>query len=219
MPRTLRALVLAALTLLLLGIPALAQTPAASPQSTPTQGRLEGLQAGVVRQYAADPTLNPSERPDEFSIISAHVFRFDSADHAAAAWQSLREDGLEQFQPTADAGEVDVNEEERDDIGDQAYVIWLSANLEQGGAGYYRALYVQDGEFLYFLTAIAGNEQNTLVTDELAHAIVDREPGSGSANFDADGTSTGGLWDLLPDPDDDVVANLVPVQDREVTVP
>jgi hypothetical protein len=214
-----RPLVLAAFAMLTLVAPALAQTPDASPESTPVQGELAGLQDAVVRQYTTDPTLIPSENPDEFAVISVHLFHFDTADHAAAAWQSLRDNGLDQFQPAADAGEIEINEQELDDAGDQAYVVWLSAEIEEGNTGYYRALYVQDGELLYLLTAIAGNEQNTLVTEDIARVLIEREAGPGDVSFNPNGTSTGGLWDILPKEGDDVLQGLVPIEDREVAIP
>jgi hypothetical protein len=203
------------------GAPALAQTPEASPASTPAPVTLSGLQEGVTRQYSPDPTINPADNPDTFSIITVHIFRFDTGQHAAATWQSLRESAVQQFQPAGDAGyeEIDVQEAEIEDLGDQAYAAWLSASPQEGGTAHYRVLYVQDGEYLYLLTALGGNEDATLRTDELARVIVDREPGSDDVSFNADGTSTGGLWDLFPPADDDVLENLFPVQDREVTVP
>jgi hypothetical protein len=214
-------LVLALMMLMLFGMRVGAQTPDASPAGTPVPVTLDGLQEGVTRQYASDPAVVPAEDPDNFSVITVHIFRFDTADHAAAAWQSLRGSAVGQFQPARgdDAGAIDVSERELDDIGDKAYVAWLSASPQEGLTGYYRVLYVQEREFLYLLTAIAGSEEDTLQTDDLARSIVDLEPGTVAANFNADGTSTGALWDLLPDADDEIVQDLVPVQDREVTVP
>ena len=223
MLRPIRAMLFAALASLSLALitPALAQTPEASPASTPISVTLVGLQEGVTRQYAADPTLVPADHPDEFAIVTVHLFRFDTPEHAGAAWESLRGTAVGQFQPAPgdESVAVDVNEEELDDLGDQAYVAWLSASPEEGTTGHYRVLYVQDGAFLYLLTAMAGSEELTLHADDIARVIVEREPGESPANFNADGTSTGGLWNLFPDADNDIMQGLVPVQDREVTVP
>ena len=221
MIRPLRALALASLLLLTAGTSALAQTPSASPSSSSTSATLEGLQEGVTRQYASDPKTVPADNPDEFSIITVHIFRYDTSEHAAAAWQSLRDSVAQQFQPATDSGydPIDVQEKSLNDLGDQAYVAWLSSSPEEGVTGYYRVLYVQQGDYLYLLTAIGGNEDTTLRSDDLARTLVDRDAGTTSTSFNADGTSSGGIWDIFPAADDDVVKDLTPVQDREVTIP
>lgn len=222
MHRRCRPVVVFALLSLFLGlIPASARTPVPSSQATPEPPVLDGLMEGVTRQYTPDPELVPSENPGAFAIITAHVFRFDTADQAEAAWWSLQENATWQMEPLAGAhtDEVVIHEEERDDLGDRAYTVWLSTNPQDGITGHFRALYVQDGEMLYVVTAIAGNEQSTLMADELARAMTQRDAGPGPASFHADGSSTGGLWDTFPATDDDILDNLVAFKDREIAVP
>ncbi len=208
---------LAVLSTLIWYNPVAAQTPAASPQASPAAAGLTGPIEGVSRQYTPDPTAIPAEHPDEFSLITARIFRFGSAEQAASAWQSLRENAAQQMQLPTDAGvgQLDIKEEELEDLGDQAYVVWLSANPEENVTGHFRAVYVQEGDLLYLITAIGGNEDATLRADELARAIAEREVGSEAATFNLDGTSTGGLWDAFPDPDDEVVEGLVAFQDEQ----
>jgi plasmid stabilization system protein ParE len=219
MYRSIRSLaLLSVLAALIWYSPVAAQTPAASPQASPATTGLTGLIEGVSRQYTPDPTAIPAEHPDEFSLITAHIFRFGSAEQAASAWQSLRENAAQQMQLPADAGvgKLDIKEEERENLGDQAYVVWLSANPEENVTGYFRAVYVQEGDLLYLITAIGGNEEATLRADDLARAIAEREAGSEAVTFNPDGTSTGGLWDKFPGSDDEVVEGLVAFQDEQV---
>ena len=212
---------LVVLSTVIWSIPVAAQTPAASPEASPAPVTLGGLMEGVSRQYTADPELVPAENPDEFSVITANIFRFDTAERAEAAWQSLRDNAAQQMQlPAAGGiGEIEIKEEELENLGDRAHVVWLSANPEENVTGYFRAVYVQDGDLLYLITAIGGNEEATLRADDLAHAIAEREAGTGPATFNPDGTSTGGLWDKFPDADSEVLDNLVSFEDEVVAVP
>lgn len=212
---------LAIVSALMSSIPAAAQTPAASAQASPASVASEGLIEGVTRQYTPDPELKPAENHDEFSMITTHIFRFDTAEQAASAWQSLRDNAAQQMQPPPDAGvgKIDIKEEELENLGDQAYVVWLSASPEENVSGHFRAVYVQDGDLLYLVTAIGGNEDATLRADDLARAIAEREVGSDAATFNPDGTSTDGLWEKFPDSGDEVVEGLVAFQDKEATVP
>lgn len=212
---------LAVLSTVIWSTPIAAQTPVASPAASPAPVTLGGLIEGVSRQYTADPELVPAENPDRFSLITANIFRFDTAEHAEATWQSLRDNAAQQMQLPAEAGigEIEIKEEELENLGDRAHVVWLSANPEENVTGYFRAVYVQDGDLLYLITAIGGNEDATLRADDLARAIAEREAGAGPATFNPDGTSTGGLWDKFLDADSEVLDDLVSFEDEEVGVP
>lgn len=214
-------IVLLVLAMWLFGIPAAAQTPMASPQATPQSGAPAGLLESVARQYSSDPELIPADNPEVLLNMSARIFRFDSDDHAAAAWESLRDNAARQLQPAAGAGleAIEVNEETIGDLGDQAGVAWLSASPEENVTGYFRLVYVQDGDLLYVITAIAGNEEITHLADDLARTMAERDISDEPVNFNADGGSTGGLWEKFPPADEAPVQDIVAFRDAQSTAP
>jgi|GEM_PF-3020157 len=214
MHRRLLTLMLSVITLLATGVPALAQSP--TPESTP----MAGLQEGASRTYTLDPEGIPSENPQDFVIVTVHLFRFDTTDQASAAWQSVRDSAIASIDPAAASGDAATNIQEEDvsDLGDQAYTAWLSASPEEGVNGYYRLLYVQDGAWLYVLSAMSGSEEHTLTLPDIAQILTERESGPGPVSLNPDGQSTGGIWDKFPPVGDDSLNDLIPFSDKPIAV-
>lgn len=208
------ALLLVLLLALLLAIPVSAQTPAASPGATPET--LPGLQYVAARQYAPDPSQPIDTESDAVFILTVRIFAFDSEEHANAGWKSTVESTAIETDVPMESEKVVYEEVEIGDLGDRAWATTLSAETPEGDTGYFRLVYVQDGDRLYTLNAIAGSAEATLVTDELAAFLVDAEPGEGEARFSEDGTSTGGVWDLLPQAGDEVLGELEAFADAEL---
>lgn len=214
MLRRLLTITLSLFTLLAMGIPALAQSP--TPEATP----MAGLQEGASRTYSLDPEGIPAENPQDFVIVTVHLFRFDTAGQASAAWQSVRDSAVASIDPAAASGDpaTNIQEEDVSDLGNQAYTAWLSASPEEGVNGYYRLLYVQDGAWLYLLTAMSGSEEHTLALPDIAKTLTQRESGPGPVSFKSDGQSTGGIWDKFPPTGDDNMHDLIPFSDKPIEV-
>lgn len=213
-PARFPTLLLATICSLLCVTSVTAQTPAASPESPST----EGLQEAVSRQYAPDRDAGEMRR-DELYFLTARVYRFDTANHAATAYDHMIASAAAHMVPPEHEGVIDMQVEEIDDLGDQAEVSWLQSNPQDGMQGFFRVIHVRDGELIYLLTAIAGEEESTLIVDDLAQDMTSREPGSNEADFSPDGTSTGGMWELFPDADAEIIKGLVPFSDDHYTAP
>lgn len=211
------ALLVASLLALLAALPASAQTPAASPAATPqgTPGTLPGLQYVASRQYAPDPTKPISASDEGLFLLTARIFAFDSETHANAGWDVTTNSTTIESQLPPSSEKVQYEEIELEGLGDRAWGVTIAAETPQGDTGYFRLVYVQDGAYLYTLSAIAGSAEPTLITDTFAEAMVAAEPGDGDAQFNPDGTSTGGVWDLLPRQGDDTAGELVAFADSE----
>ena len=203
---------------LLLAAPVSAQTPAASPGATPgaTPETLPGLEYVAARQYAPDPSQTIDTESEGVFILTVRIFEFDSEEHANAGWESTVESTAIESDVPAGSDKVEYEEIEIEDLGDRAWATTLAAETPEGDTGYFRLVYVQDGDRLYTLNAIAGSAEATLVTDELAAFMVDAEPGDGEVRLSKDGTSTGGVWDLLPGPADEVLGDLQAFADAEL---
>lgn len=199
---------------LLLVVPTSAQTPGASPQATPET--LPGLEYVAARQYAPDPS-QPIDTEDEgVYILSVRIYAFDSEAHADTGWESTVNSTTIESQIPTDSDKVAYEEEDIDGLGDRARVVTLSAETPEGDTGYFRLVYVQEGTFLYTMSAIAGTAEPTMITDDLAAYMVEAEPGEGEVQFAADGTSTGGAWDLLPAAGEEPIAELTAFADAEM---
>lgn len=215
-PRPVRRLfpLIALLLALLMTAPATAQTPGASPQATPET--LAGLEYVAARQYAPDPTQPIDTQSDAVYILTVRIYVFDSEEHADAGWESTVSSTAIQSDVPMDSDKVEYEEIEVEGIGDRAWATTLSAETPEGDTGYFRLIYVQDGDMLYTINAIAGSAETTMVTDELATMMVDAEPGDGDVQFNEDGTSTGGVWDLFPAGDDALPGELQAFADAEL---
>lgn len=202
-------------------IPVFAQTPAASPAASPEAMPYTGLVEGVTRQYTPDPTKAPADDPAKFVLVSVHLFRFDTEAHAAASYKILSEDATSPLANAVGSGEgaPEIHQGEVDDLGDRAWAVWLSAKNPSGDTGHYRLLYVQNGDYLILATAIGGTEKNTMLADEIARAITERDAGSEKPSFSPDGTSTGGIWNKLPATGDDAAHGLTAFADQQIALP
>lgn len=205
---------------LLLAAPLSAQTPEASPAASPqaTPETLPGLEYVAARQYAPAPTEEIDIESGAIFILSVRIYVFDSEAHADAGWESTVSSTAIESDVPMESDKVEYEEIEIEGLGDRAWATTLSAETPEGDTGYFRLVYVQDGERLYTLNAIAGSADATLATDDLAAYMVDAEPGDGEGQFSEDGTSTGGVWDLLPDADDEVLGGMEAFADAELDV-
>lgn len=202
----------ASLIALLLSLPAAqAQTPVASPEAM----TLEGLEYVAARQYAPDPSSPITAEDEGLYVLSVRAYAFDSEEHANAGWESTMESTAIESEIPMDSDKVEFEEQEIDDLGDRAWATIISAEIPDGDTGYFRLLYIQEGSMLYTVNAIAGSAEATLITDEIAREIVSREPGEGSPEFRADGTSSGGLWDVIPATGDEVLGGNIAFADTE----
>lgn len=215
--RRLTSILIAIIAMFAAALPALAQTPAASPEAEP----YTGLREGVTRQYASDPAAMPADNPETFALVSVHLFRFDTGDHAAAMWTRLTDDATSGIPGQRWDGGTDpeIHEGDVDDLGDQAWAVSFSATNPDGDTGHIRMLYVQDGAWVILATGMGGTEQVTMLADDLARAVTDRDASSGTARFSADGTSTGGIWARLPLTGEADAHGLTAYSDREIALP
>lgn len=206
------------LALLLTTFPASAQTPMASPGATPqgTPGTLPGLEYVASRQYAPDPTKPIDPEDEGLYILTVRIYAFDTEAHADNGWDSTVNSTAIESQLPAESDKVQYEEIEIEGLGDRAWATTIAAETPQGDTGYFRLVYVQDGGYLYTLSAIAGSVEPTLITDAFAATMVADEPGTGKVQFNPDGTSSGGVWDLLPVQGDDTAGDLVAFADSEL---
>jgi hypothetical protein len=88
-----------------------------------------------------------------------------------------------------------------------------------GTTGFLRILFVLDQDTVYILSAIADTAESANITDDIAKDMLSREPDDDAPVFNADGTSTGGLWETFPDTGDPVLRGMVVFEDQQIVAP
>lgn len=194
----------ASLLVLLLPQVVQAQTPVA----------IDGLQVIAERQYAADPGGTIDTSSDGVFLASVRVYLFDSSENAESTWATLvAAESIESDLP--DDNSVNYEKTEVEDIGDRATVLSLSAEMPEGETGAFRTMIVQQGSMIVTVTAIAGSVDAARVADDIAIAMIEREPGDGASEYEGMGGSTGGVWEVFLPADADELGDLQSYADKE----
>ena len=179
-----------------------------------------GIEAAVARGYVASITQEPVS--GQLLTMSVMVLRFDSDRHAHDALDpvvgllrdGLMEGGIALTEATIDDGDVP---------GDEAVRYVVDSAATPGAA----ATPDPDDELLAGLELLAVRSGDTVVLVlglplegkagpallAVAEAVLGRDAGTGAMTLDADGASTGGLFDRLPTEGDPVLAGTSPVSD------
>lgn len=212
--RRLTALLLPLLALLLT-IPATAAQapPPASPES------LADLTYIAYRQYTSDPNAPFDENADVAFLVTARMYQFGSQDAADSAWDVMANDSQIKDQiPAGGDADAELTTDEPEGLGDRAFATNVTLPLAEDMSGNFRMLFVQDGDALIQITAIAATNEAAQIADDIAHAMLEREAGDGEPEIHLDGTSRGGIWDRFPEADDDALQGLIAFEDQ-ATVP
>lgn len=85
---------------------------------------------------------------------------------------------------------------------------------QQGTMMTLEAILLRTGNFNYFVTIISQNDQADHKAREIATAMLNNHAGDGDGTFNADGTSSGGIWKLLPVNGDADLGTLVVLGDE-----
>lgn len=212
------------ITLLLSLIMAMGLTAVtASAQEVPATEDVEGLETGYARMYMPDfsamidsiGTPGAETDFDEEGVMMVMIagLTFDSDDNASEAFGSFSESYSGEL-----SGAEGMEASEIDDLGDNAAL--LSGEMtESGEAMATNMLLVQDGESLYLISVTGGEvDAGSQQVQDIAQHMLDGEIENEEVTFNEDGTSTGGVFDLMPDPEEDaeLLSNLAPGMDMDM---
>ncbi len=224
---TMRSFTLNWLLMPMLALAFVRSEAAAQDPSTPVPssfGEFEGARQAVLRSYITidlstmlDGNGTPCPDGEIFGIkdvvsLAGMIGQFDSSVNAAAVVDRVAEEtkaDLELQQPippTVDEVEVE--------IGDRSRAFTATSNIK-GRNLIVSFIIVQQDEFFYIIASgmIDGDAQK--LSTRFAQELIDNQTGDGDSRFNEDGTSTGGLWDKFPKPDEALIANLV-VSDEQL---
>lgn len=219
----------------LLAIPGLftnAQTPTAN--GIPSLDELTGIQASVFRSYGhtgtffGQATMSLDDATPASSVagrimlasLSVTVHEFDTAEHAASAFERLSAGADASLSNVFPGGEV--TSKDLPSVGSQATLIRMDY-IGPGSEVWYEYVFVQWDQYVIFVSADGSvfsmtpgieDVDKSLPTVEIATAIATNgEPSPDETVFMEDGTSTGGLWGFMLPAHDPLLKGLVPVYD------
>ncbi len=205
---------------LLHALPAHAQTPDAN--EIPPIDEFEGIQAAVDRTWgpdvagmmAATPDLQPEDIEQGVNVLSAMVLRFDTDEHAQAAYDTFQQSLGSQLLQLAQGGTPTVSDEPISDLGDTASAVTL-LTVTPDQETHLRFVLVREGEYVFLTYALAMTSDEAMIADDLArNAVNDGAEQGNEAIFVAEGGSTGGLWGFMPSDDNELLGGLIPIADE-----
>lgn len=173
---------------------------------------LSGIEAGVARSYSVDYEALYSqstpgaemEMPSGILFIGGMVLEFNDNGNAESGFDTL----IEELNVDEMALSEDEAVEEYDvDLGNKSKG-FFSVDETDGVETQTVITIVQEDSFIYVISAAGSDVDMKESAKSLAETLMGND-GSGEGEFNADGTSTGGLWDKFPGSDDELFAGLV----------
>ena len=195
-----------------------AQTPADTGAPMGEAMQAEGLVSAYDRTYMVDfEAMMASPSADLADMDSAAMMRvvsitgmtFDSDDHAEAYLKDMKS----QIDDAQEAGEMPEGTEVKDleDFDKDGFIATMS--MEDLGVNSAILVFV-DGDQVFMVVGIDADIESatTLVTD-VAKYVADAEVKDDKVTLNEDGTSTGGVFDRMPEAGSDLVGDLTSVTD------
>lgn len=193
------AKLMALLLALLMAVGSVASAGAQGTSDEPDLANLEGLEKFYVRSAALDFNAAPADGPaGSWVAMVAGVAQFDSEEHAAAGAAAIEESGAVQ----AMTAQGDVEAEAVELELDFEHVASRASNESEGVTYTILQSVAQDGTLVSFTYGWAMDHDPTEKVTATMEAMHGAEPSGDPEAFNADGTSTGGLWAVLPALDD-----------------
>lgn len=173
-----------------------------------------GLERWYTRMYGADwadifEDLEAGETPIGWYALDVHVIVFDSEEHAAEAMDEV----LAALEGQMRGAGTDLR---RVDLDTDLPYVTTGGVVEEEIPSRFLLAVVQDGIFLYAMTAVTWGMIPAETIRDVAHLMRDAEVGDEQERFESFDMSTGGLWEKLPTTEDirTVEPTLVAVGDR-----
>jgi hypothetical protein len=173
-----------------------------------------GLENGYMRIYMADPGSASTATTDLLGVMAAG-FQFDSADTAESAFEDFSCGFAGGFMGAEDAKDCDglvdagFTVSDVDGVGDQAIEITGEADI--AGPTPVTLLSIQSENYLFMVITLGSDEPGS--SDAIGKFLADAEMVDTEIEFNEDGTSTGGFFDMLPQEGDAEIEGLMPMTD------
>ncbi|MDQ4045516.1 MAG: hypothetical protein M3173_08735 [Chloroflexota bacterium] len=206
-----RALIflLVAIMTMLPGMTAAQGTPVATPGSPEQQQavweRLDGVAQVVMRTWGdvLEGTPVPGEAPAQ-RFVAGLIAEFETEEQAASALDPIRDWMVASLQVNLVDVDLTAEAAEIDDRGDRSMALTATGTTRDMPLTISVVL-VQDGDRVLAVGGSVMDEQDLLpLLEGIVDAMLEREPG-GEESRDNVGRFSGGLWDIFPDQDAEVL--------------
>ncbi len=198
-----------------------AQTPAGVDAPVGEAMQAEGLVSAYDRTYSVDfeaMMASPSADITEMDtaafmrVVSITGMTFDSEDNAKAYLDEMKS----QIDEAQEAGEMPEGTEVNDLEGIDKD--GFSATLVMEDLGVYSTILVfVDGDQVFMIVALdTDTESAAKLATDVATYVVDNDVENEEVTFNADGTSTGGVYDRMPEAGSDMMGDLTSVTDTAI---
>lgn len=186
--------------------------PAVAAAQTPVV--IEGLQVIAERQYAVETQGAIDTSGEGVFLVSARVYLFEDTENADSTWKTLvANESVEKDLPKDDS--VVYEKTELDDIGDRAMALHIEAKMDNGEQGTFRTVITQRDAMIVTATVIAGSSKGAERADDIATAMIERDPSDSESKYDGLGNSSGGVWDVFLPADAAELKGLTAYADKE----
>ena len=195
---------------------------AGAQQGTPTldPGDVEGLESGYARMYIADieAMMATPDAMEEMSLEDlalsgmGAVFTFEDEGAAEDAFGLFGDQFALGFM---EGSGTEAEKSEIDDLGNQAVEYLGETEVDDETTSPTSMILVQEGEYIYIAMILGGAEVSD-DTRAFAEYLLEQEIPDTEVVFNEDGSSTGGVYDILPNEENtDIVRGMVPFMDAD----
>lgn len=192
----------------------MAVMPAAAQEVSMDDASEFGLENGYMRIYMADPSSASTPSADLLGVMVGG-FQFDSAESAESAFEDFSCGfaggfmGAEDAQDCEGLADAGFTVSDVEGIGDSAIEITGEADI--AGPTPLTLLSIQSDNYLFMVITLGSDEPGS--SDVMGKFLADAEPVDTEVEFNEDGTSTGGFFDMLPQEGDAELEGLMPITD------
>lgn len=192
-------------------------TSAATAQEATPSGLedIDGLESGYGRMYMVDyeallaspEALEAITAGEEPLVGIVGVFTFEDESAAGDAMGQFGEEFTGEFFEGAEVEEVEVK-----DLGDAANGYTGEATVDEEMMAETSVVVVQEDERIY-LAVVVGGEDTLAMSESWVGFMLDGEVSEDEVVLNEDGTSTGGVFAVMPGEGDEILGGLLPFSD------
>ena len=183
---------------------------------------IAGLQSAYSRAYTVDfmaMMSSPDANLEEMDMaammrnISIQGYTFESEDQAKAFLDTTKEEAEGGLTEAEDLGEVEMKDLEA--VDKEGVTMTMVMDLEGESIAMTVHMFVDGNHLFMVISTDADLDASNSKADAVAQYVVDAEVQNEEVTFSEDGTSTGGVFDRMPEAGHELVADLT-VMDMEL---
>lgn len=188
----------------------------------PSFSEVEGLESIYDRTFSVDIETMLASPDADFAemdmsammrTISIQGMQFDSEDNAEAYLDDMLEQMNTAMEENPEATEdVEVADLEGFDVDG----VQITMDMPDLGIAATMNIFVDGNQVFQVMVMDSDQATASTLAEEVTQFVVDADSNDDDVTFNADGTSTGGVFERMPTADDEIVGDLTGVMDTEI---